>query len=61
MVVISAGEDPAIIQIEGKITEEEAAKYLEKGKAQLNRAADVLEKLADDGEQPSAAPGEKNE
>ena len=28
MVVISAGEDPAIIQIEGKITEEEAAKYI---------------------------------
>ena len=28
MVVISEGEDPAIIQIEGKITEEEAAKYI---------------------------------
>lgn len=28
MVVISAGADPAIIQIEGRITEEEAAKYI---------------------------------
>ncbi|HIZ87465.1 MAG TPA: DUF4252 domain-containing protein [Candidatus Coprenecus pullistercoris] len=28
LVVISAGDDPAIIQIEGKITEEEAAKYI---------------------------------
>ena len=28
MVVISAGADPAIIQIEGKITEEEAARYI---------------------------------
>ena len=28
MVVISSGEDPAIIQIEGKITDEEAAKYI---------------------------------
>lgn len=28
MVVVSAGVDPAIIQIEGKITEEEAAKYI---------------------------------
>lgn len=28
MVVISVGDDPAIVQIEGKITEEEAAKYI---------------------------------
>ena len=28
MVVISAGADPAIIQIEGRITEEEAARYI---------------------------------
>lgn len=28
MVVISAGDDPAIIQIEGKITDEEAAGYI---------------------------------
>ena len=28
MVVISVGNDPAIVQIEGKITEEEAAKYI---------------------------------
>lgn len=28
MVVISAGDDPAVIQIEGRITEEEAARYI---------------------------------
>ena len=40
---------------------EEAARYLEKGKAQLNRAADVLESLAENDEGASAAPGDKNE
>ena len=42
---------------------EQAAKYLEKGKAQLNRAADVLEHLADDDATTSDRPasGEKNE
>ena len=28
MVVISAGDDPAVIQIEGSITEQEAAEYM---------------------------------
>lgn len=40
---------------------EEAARYLEKGKAQLNRAADVLESLAENDEGAGAAPGDKNE
>lgn len=28
MLVVSAGDDPAVIQIEGRITEEEAARYI---------------------------------
>lgn len=48
---------------------EQASKYIEQGKKQLNRAADVLEKLADEdgagsgkgGSSPAGGAGEKNQ